>query len=230
MSVETYVQEKLFALQDLKYREFNSRLIPTVEPETIIGVRTPALRKFARELRRRPEAEEFLAILPHRYYEENNLHGFLIEQIKDFDECILALDQFLPWVDNWQTCDLMTPKLFKSRPVPTGLLPCIKRWLISGNTFTVRYGIRLLMEFYLDEEFCPEYPELVAGLHTEEYYINMAVAWYFATALTKQYDQVIAYLEEKRLDLWVHNKTIQKAVESYQVPQELKKYLRGLRR
>lgn len=230
MDVEAYVQERLFALQDLKYLEFNRKLIPTVEVSSMIGVRTPALRKLAREIRRMPEAKDYLAILPHRYYEENNLHGFMLEQIKDFDECIAELEKFLPFVDNWQTCDLVTPKVFKSRPAPAGLLPCIKRWLASGHTFTVRYGICQLMEFYMDEEFQPEYPQMVAQIHTEEYYINMAVAWYFATALTKQYESVIAYLEEKRLDLWIHNKTIQKAVESYQVPAERKRYLRGLKR
>lgn len=229
MDAEVYVRERLFELQDLKYRDFNSRLLPTMELESQIGVRTPALRKLARELRRMPEASEYLAVLPHRYHEENNLHGFLIEQIKDFDACILALEQFLPYVNNWQTSDLVTPRVFKTRPAPAGLLPCILRWMSSGHTYTVRYGIRLLMEFYMDDEFKPEYPELVAGIHSEEYYINMAAAWYFATALTKQYDAVVHYLEEKRLDLWIHNKSIQKAVESYQVPQERKVYLRSLK-
>lgn len=225
--IKTDVQKRLFEMQDLGYRDFHSRLIPGVHPETIIGVRTPMLRKFAKEFSRQTEAETFLEALPHRYYEENNLHGFLIEQIKDFDTSIGLLDRFLPYMDNWATCDLVTPKIFKSH-LPE-LLGFIRKWLVSGDTYTVRYGIRMLMWFYLESEFDAEYLELVAGVRSEEYYINMAVAWYFATALTKQYDAALPYVKEKRLSVWIHNKTIQKAVESYQISDERKAYLRKLK-
>lgn len=227
MDTVSYVRDRLFELQDLDYRAFHSRLIPNVDPETVIGVRTPQLRRFAREFFRQPEAEEFLGFLPHRYYEENNLHGFLIEPVKDFDLCIDRMERFLPYMDNWATCDLVTPKVFKDH-LPE-LLGHIRRWLVSGEIYTVRYGIRMLMWFYLEEEFQEEYLKLVASVRSDEYYINMAAAWYFATALTKQYDAALPYLEQGRLTLWVHNKAIQKALESYQIPKERKEYLRGLK-
>ena len=227
MDMERYVQQRLFEMQDSKYRDFNSRLIPNVNPETVIGVRTPQLRKLAKELFRQQEKEEFLKKLPHQYYEEWNLHGFLIEQVRDFEACAEQLEQFLPYVDNWATCDLVTPKVFKSH-LPE-LLEHIRRWLVSDKVYTVRYGIRMLMWFYLETEFEPEYLEL-AAVQLEEYYIRMAVAWYFATALTKQYDAALPWLEQNRLEPWVHNKCIQKAVESYQIPSDRKAYLRGLKR
>ncbi len=228
MDTEAYIQKRLFEMQDLKYRDFNSRLIPEVDPETVIGVRTPQLRKFAKELFRQPEKEEFLNKLPHRYYEEMNLHGFLIEQVRDFDACVEQLEHFLPFVDNWATCDLVTPKVFKSHTAE--LLMYIRRWLDSDAVYTVRYGIRMLMWFYLEDEFEAGYLEMAAAVRSEEYYIKMAVAWYFATALTKQYDAALPWIEQERLEPWVHNKTIQKAVESYQIPNERKAYLRGLKR
>lgn len=227
MDMEMYVQQRLFEMQDLKYRDFNSRLIPNVDPETVIGVRTPQLRKLAKELFRHPEKDAFLEKLPHRYYEEWNLHGFLIEQVQDFDACVEQLERFLPYIDNWATCDLVTPKVFKSH-LPE-LLEYIRRWLASGQVYTVRYGIRMLMWFYLETEFEPEYLEL-AAVRSEEYYIRMAVAWYFQAALTKQYDAALPWLKQNRLEPWVHNKTIQKAVESYQIPDDRKTYLRGLKR
>ena len=225
--IEKGIQDKLFALQDTKYHDFQCKLIPTVDPNLVIGVRTPALRKLAKEYAKTPEAAEFLNLLPHTYYEENNLHGFLLEAIKDYDACIQAIDTFLPYVDNWATCDMMSPKILKKHL--TELLEQIKIWIHTSDTYTIRFGIELLMRFYLDEAFDPSYLELVAEVHSEEYYVNMMIAWYFATALAKQYEASIVYLEEKRLTREVHNKTIQKAVESFRISEEQKTYLRTLR-
>lgn len=225
--VEKRVREQLFAMQDIKYREFNSKLIPTVNPETVIGVRTPELRKYAREFSKTSDAEVFFQALPHQYYEENNLHGFLIEGIKDYPSCMAALQTFLPYVDNWATCDLMKPKVFKKH-LPE-LLEEIRKWICSDHTYTVRFGIGMLMTFYLDEGFDREYLELAAGVRSQEYYINMMTAWYFATALAKHYESVIPYMENHCLDDWTHNKTIQKAVESYRITDEQKAYLRTLK-
>ena len=221
------ITEQLLALQDLEYKRFHSKLMPTVDPEVIIGVRTPELRRLTKELKGSAEAEAFLKELPHHYYEENNLHGFLIEAIQDFDACITALNEFLPCVDNWATCDMMSPKALKKN-LP-GLYEWVKIWISSGNTYTVRFGVNMLMKYYLEEAFLAEYPELVASIQSEEYYIKMVVAWYFATALAKQYDAVLPYLEEKRLERWTHNKTIQKAIESYRVTTEQKSYLKQLK-
>ena len=221
------ITEQLFALQDLEYKKFHSKLMPTINPEVIIGVRTPKLRMLAKQISKSTAVEKFLAELPHQYYEENNLHGFLIETIKDFDACIAALNKFLPYVDNWATCDMMAPKVLK-KDLPK-LYEWVKRWISSGETYTVRFGVNLLMKYFLDEAFLTEYPELVASIHSEEYYVKMVMAWYFATALAKQYDAVLPYLTEKRLDMWTHNKTIQKAVESYRITPEQKAYLKTLK-
>lgn len=225
---EKYIRERLFEMQDLKYRDFHAKLMPTVSKELIIGVRTPDLRKFAKEISKTTHAAEFLGILPHKYYEENNLHAFLIESITDYDLCISELNGFLPFVDNWATCDMMRPKIFKKHL--TELLDSIKIWLKSDDTYTVRFAIEMLMCFYLDDNFCTEYPEMVSKIHSDEYYIKMMVAWYFATALAKQYDSVIPYLEQNRLDSDTHNKTIRKAIESYRITDEQKKYIRMLKR
>lgn len=222
------IQDELFAMQDVTYRDFHSKLMPTIDKEYVIGIRTPMLRKYGKELAKREEASVFMESLPHTYYEENNLHAFLIEQIHDFDDCIKALWAFLPYVDNWATCDFMSPKIFKKHRVE--LLSEIKGWIASESTYMVRFAIGMLMKFYLDEAFSPEYPRMVAEVCSQEYYINMMIAWYFATALAKQYDEVIPYIEEKRLELWVHNKTIQKAIESYRISDEKKMYLRTLKR
>lgn len=227
MSVEQTVQARLFAMQDLPYRDFQCKLMPTVAAETVIGVRTPELRKFARAFAKTPEAANFLAILPHQYYEENNLHGFLIESMKDFDRAIAALDAFLPYVDNWATCDLMRPKVFRKH-LPELLGP-IRRWLASGETYTIRFGMEMLMAFYLDEAFRPDYLNWVAGVESGEYYVNMMAAWYFATALAKQYDAALPYIQERRLAPWTHNKAIQKAIESYRITDDQKAYLRTLK-
>jgi 3-methyladenine DNA glycosylase AlkD len=226
-SIEAKFRYRLFELQELKYKEFQCKLMPTVNPDTVIGVRTPELRKLAKELSNLPEADKFLDILPHKYYEENNLHGFLIETIKDYDASIVAIEAFLPYIDNWATCDLMSPKAFKKH-LPE-LYEKIKFWLNSDRTYTVRFGIEILMSFYLGDEFQPEMLELVAGVRSEEYYINMMIAWYFATALAKKYDTTLPYIQEHRLKKWTNNKTIQKAVESYRISDEVKAYLRTLK-
>lgn len=223
---EKYIRDRLFALQDVKYRDFQAKLMPTVSKELIIGVRTPDLRKLAKETAE--YSAEFMKILPHKYYEENNIHAFYIEQIKDFDLCIAELNRFLPCVDNWATCDMMRPKVFQKH-LPE-LLEQIKIWMASGETYTVRFGIEMLMIFYLDEHFSAEYPEAVAAVKSDEYYVKMMVAWYFATALAKQWDAVIPYLEQNRLDADTHNKTIRKAIESYRITDEQKAYLRSLKR
>ena len=221
------VREKLFQMQDLSYRDFHARLMPTVDKKSIIGVRTPELRKFAKEFSRTKEASEFIKVLPREYYEENNLHGFLIEQIKDYEKCIEELDRFLPYVDNWATCDMCVPKVLKKYPLEMEVK--IDEWMASGNTYTIRYGIGMLMRFYLDDNFRPEYLEKVADVVSEEYYVKMMVAWYFATALAKQYKAALPYIEEKRLEQWTHNKAIQKAVESRRITKEQKEYLKTLK-
>lgn len=226
-TIESRIQAKLFALQDLKYREFQCRLMPTVAPEAVIGVRTPELRRLAKALSKEPETREYLKILPHRYYDENNLHGFLLEGMKDYGEAVAAVDAFLPYVDNWATCDLMSPKVFQKH-LPE-LLIKIREWIADRHTYTVRFGIGMLMSFYLGEAFSPEFPALVADIHSEEYYVNMMIAWYFATALAKQWDAVLPYIRERQLDKWTHNKAIQKAVESYRITAEQKAYLRTLK-
>ncbi len=222
-----YVQGKLFELQDLKYRDFHAKLMPTVSKERVIGVRTPVLRKFAKEFGKTKEAEEFLKQLPHEYYEEDNLHGFLIAGMKDFDRCIEELERFLPYVDNWATCDLLSPKIFKKHLQE--LLVKIRVWTVSEHTYMIRFGVGMLMSFYLDEAFELEYPEMVSGIRSDEYYVNMMIAWYFATALAKQYETVLPFIENRRLDKWTHNKAIQKAVESYRVTDEKKAYLKTLK-
>ena len=222
------IVEQLFQLQDVAYKDFQCRLMPNIDRDAVIGVRTPQLRAFAKKIKGSKDAEELISQLPHRYYEENNIHAFLIETIKDYNECINALDLFLPYVDNWATCDMMTPKVLKKDL--RALLSKIRVWIRSGHVYTVRYAIKLLMSFYLDDEFDVEYLDIVSSVCSDEYYINMMVAWYFATALAKQYDAVLPFLEERRLDPWTHNRTIQKAVESYRIPEAQKAYLKTMRR
>lgn len=215
-------------MQDLEYRRFQSRLMPTVEEESVIGVRIPLLRKYAALLAKTEEGTQFMKELPHHYYEENNLHGFLIEKIKDYDECVKELDRFLPYVDNWATCDMMSPKILKK--YPEKLLEKIREWIRSKDTYTVRFAIGCLMNDYLEEEFQENYLKMVANVESEEYYIRMMQAWYFATALAKQYEAALPLLQQNCLNVWVHNKTIQKAVESYRISPEQKNYLRTLKR
>ena len=208
----TEIQKLLFDRQDPAYRAFQSKLMPTVDPETVIGVRMPVLRKLAKELARMLLAEDFLRQLPHRYYEENNLHGLLLSSIPNYGPTVAALEAFLPHVDNWATCDLLSPTAIQDHPPE--LPGQIRRWVGDPHPYTVRFGLGMLLSFYLDEDFRPEYLALAAGVRREEYYVRMMVAWYFATALAKQYDAALPYLVGRRLDRWTHNKTIQKAVES----------------
>lgn len=219
--------QRLSELSDPTYRDFHAGLIPNISPETILGVRVPALRKLARELRGSAEAQEFMAALPHEYYDENCLHGLLINDIKDFGATVSALDAFLPYVDNWAVCDLISPRSFKSRPPE--LAAHVRRWLENSHSYTVRFGIGVLMSFYLDEGFEPAQLEAVAERCCEEYYVNMMVAWYFATALAKQPEAALPYIENRRLSRWTHNKAIQKSIESRRIPDETKAYLKTLR-
>ncbi len=221
------LREELFKMRDDKYREFHYKLIPTVDKESIIGVRMPELRKIAKNYFKSGEYENYLKQLPHKYYEENNIHAFLIEQIKDFDKVIFETERFLPYIDNWATCDTFSPKVYKNNKEK--LLLYIKKWIKSDRTYTVRYAIGLLMKFYLDEDFKPEYNKMVNDVKSDEYYVNMMIAWYFATALAKQYDKTIPYIKEHKFDKWINNKIIQKAVESYRIDKETKEMLKGYR-
>lgn len=221
------LQTALFELQDVTYRDFHSRLMPGIDKDTIIGIRTPMLRKFAKEFAKTAEAENFLQELPHPYYEENNLHMMLLARMKDYEKCVCEVERFLPYINNWATCDSPAPKCFTKHKEE--LLPKIRTWMASDHTYTIRYGIEMLMNLYLEEDFKPEYPKLVTAVQSEEYYVNMMIAWYFATALAKQWDAVIPYLEQRKLSPWVHRKTIQKAVESYRISDEQKIYLKSLR-
>lgn len=226
-SIIRNVQQQLFELQDLKYRDFHTSLLPTVDKERIIGVRTPALRAFAKQYGKTEESKEFLKVLPHQYYEENNLHGLLIEQIKDYEECLRELERFLPYIDNWATCDMLAVRTVKKHL--DVFIKEIYRWIESEHSYIIRFAIGMLMRYYLDEEFILEYAQKVAEVSSEKYYVNMMRAWYFATALAKQYEQVLPFIEEKRLDVWTHNKTIQKAVESYRITPEQKEHLKSLK-
>ena len=221
------IKERLIALQDTGYRDFQAPLIPKVDPAFMIGVRTPELRKIARELSKRDDISDFLGILPHEYFEENQLHAFIISDIRDFDECLAEVERFLPFVDNWATCDQMGPKVFGKHR--SELLEHVDHWLAQEHTYTIRFAIKMLMEHYLDDAFDMSFPERVASVSSEEYYVRMMVAWYFATALAKQYDNVISFLKDRRLDRWTHNKAIQKAVESRRISEERKEELRSLR-
>ena len=221
------IRDELFKMQDIEYRDFNSKLIPTVKKEDMIGVRTPELRKYAKKLLKEEGVEDFLHSLPHKYFDENQLHAFIISEIKDFKFCIDELINFLPYLDNWATCDQLSPKIFKK--YRNDLLPHIYEWLKSDKTYTVRFGIGMLMEHFLDEDFKTEYPEMVAAVRSEEYYINMMTAWYFATALAKQYESILPFIEGNKLDTWTHNKSIQKAIESNRISAEQKNYLKGLK-
>lgn len=223
----TKLQTALFDMQDITYRDFHSRLIPNIEKDRVIGIRTPILRKFAKEYAKTDDAQKFIRELPHYYYEENNLHMMIITGIKDYDTCVIEIERFLPYIDNWATCDLPVPKCFYRNKEK--LLDNVISWIKSDDTYTIRYGIETLMSIYLDDAFESSYPRLVSKVISDEYYVNMMIAWYFATALAKQWEAVIPYIEEKRLPEWVHKKTIQNAVESYRITDEQKKYLRTLR-
>ena len=218
---------ELFRLQDKKYAAFQAKLIPTVETDRIIGVRTPELRTFAGKLVKDEDIVSFLMSLPHQYFDEDQLHAFVISLEKDFDKCIAEIEAFLPFIDNWATCDQLSPKVFKKEPEK--LLPYIDIWIRSDKVYTVRFAIGMLMQHFLDKRFNPKYADMVAAVRSEEYYINMMIAWYFATALAKQYASILPYLEGKKLDNWTHNKAIQKSVESNRITIEQKAYLKTLK-
>lgn len=222
-----FVRDRLFSMQDLTYRDFHSKLMPTVDKDLVIGVRTPELRKFAKEFSKTESAENFLDTLPHRYYEENNLHAFILCEIKNYGELIKRLNDFLPFVDNWATCDMMRPKVFGKHKEE--LLTEIENWMQSDKPYTVRFGIEMLMLHFLEDGFTPEFPEKVSRIKSDEYYVKMMVAWYFATALAFRYDEILPFIENKILDEWTHNKAIQKAVESYRITDEQKEYLKTLK-
>ena len=221
------IRERLFSFRDEKFAAFQARLIPNIAPERIIGVRTPELRKLAKALRGSDDAEAFLKELPHVFFEENNLHAFLLCEIKYFEHCVRRVEEFLPYVDNWATCDQLRPRAFAKNK--QALLTFIRAWIASDRVYTRRFGIGMLMSHFLDEDFREEYLGWVSDIHSAEYYVNMMIAWYFATALAKQYKAALPYIEERRLDPWVHNKTIQKALESFRVSDEQKKLLRTLK-
>lgn len=223
---ESEALARLLALRDEAFGEFQRRLIPnTALP--IIGVRTPALRALAKEAAEQSDTAAFLAALPHRYFDENQLHAFILSREKDFQKCLAGVEAFLPCVDNWATCDQLSPACFRRHRAE--LLPAIWRWLASGRVYTVRFAVGMLMQHYLDGDFDPAYPEAVAALRSDQYYVNMMIAWYFATALAKQYGAALPYLENRRLDAWTHRKAIQKALESRRITPEKKEYLKSLR-
>lgn len=222
------ISKKLFDMQDLNYKNFHQKLMPTVDANSVIGVRTPQLRKFAKEFAKTEDAQSFIKNLPHDYYEENNLHAFVLEQIKDFDTAIAETERFLPYIDNWATCDMFLPPVFKKNK--DKLILKIKQWILSDKIYTKRYAVKLLISLYLGEDFKLEYADMVADIKADEYYVKMVVAWYFATALDKNYDDAIGYITSNCLDEWTHNKAIQKAVESRRISEETKKYLKTLKR
>ncbi len=219
--------ERLKAISDADFAAFQRRLLPTVPPESVIGVRTPDLRKLAKEMIRSGEAETFLSRLPHAFFDENQLHAFLLAEEKDFKICLNKVNLFLPYIDNWATCDQLSPKVFKKHPAE--LMEYIQTWIQSDHTYTIRFGIGMLMQHFLDDRFDIRYPEMVTKIHSDEYYINMMIAWYFATALAKQYDQILPFIKKQKLDNWTHNKTIQKAIESYRITDAQKTYLKTLK-
>ena len=226
MNREEIVAE-LFRMQDKDYALMQTKIIPTVASDRIIGVRTPALRTFAKSLYQDSDINAFLSCVPHQYFDEDQLHAFVLSLEKDFDKCIAEVEAFLPYIDNWATCDQLSPGVFKKEPEK--LLPYIQSWIKSDRTYTVRFAIGMLMQHFLDEKFDVKYADMAAEVRSEEYYVNMMIAWYFATALAKQYELILPYLEEKRLDDWVHNKAIQKSVESYRITDEQKAYLKTLK-
>lgn len=222
------IQKRLFELSDEKNADFSAKLTPGIDREKFLGVRIPASRKLAKEIIKENEHKDFLNSLPHKYYDENILHSILISEIKDYDECIKYVDEFLPYVDNWAVCDTMSPKAFKNKH--ERLMNDILRWVDSDQTYTIRFGLKILMAHFLDNDFKNEYLKIPAKIKSDEYYINMMIAWFYATALAKQWDSTIVYIENGMLDKWVHNKAIQKARESYRITAEQKEYLKSLKK
>ena len=227
MDVNDKIKAFLQAQKNQKLKAFNAKLIPNINADSVLGINLPLLRKFAKELYRENDCTPYLQDLPHTYHEENHLHAFLIEQVKDFDECINLTQEFLPFVDNWAVFDCFKPPIFKKNKQK--LLCVIKKWLTSEHTYIIRFGVSMLLTHFLDEDFTPDLLESVAKIKSQDYYVHMVIAWYFATALAKQYDYAIKYLQEKRLCSWVHNKTIRKAIESFRITNEKKQYLKTLK-
>ena len=224
------IKDYLLKNQDLQYKQFHSSLMPTINSEVVIGIKVPILRNYTKELLKKYATQSFIPFfkdLPHQYYEENNIHAFLIEKINNYDECLFQLEQFLPYIDNWATCDMLNPKVFSKNK--DKLLKKINEWIKTSHTYTIRFGIGMLMRYFLDKDFNSSHLELVYSIKSEEYYVNMMKAWFFATALTKQYDATLPIIQNKKLDIWTHNKAIQKAIESFRVPAEHKQYLKTLK-
>lgn len=221
------VSERLYELKDEKYGDFQAKLVPNIPRESVLGIRVPDIRKLAKELVRNGGYESFIDDLPHKYYDENMLHAAILSEIKDYDIALSATEKFLPYIDNWAVCDTLIPKVFKKHP--DIFVKDVLRWCKSDLTYTCRYGVGMLMRNFLDEEFKTEYLDVPCQIHSDEYYVKMMVAWYFATALAKKWDDVIPYIEDKRLEVWTHNKAIQKAIESYRITDDQKKYLRTLK-
>ena len=221
------IREQLFQLKEEKYQKFQSKLIPSINPDSMIGVRTPYLKKIAKDFRKREGIEKFLKELPHEYFEENQIHAFFIAEEKNMEECVKEVNLFLPYVDNWATCDQLNPKVFKF--YKKELMEEIKVWLNSEEEYTVRFGIKMLMDHFLDKDYLKEYSDMVAKIAREEYYIRMMIAWYFATALAKQYENSLSYFTEKTLEKWIHNKALQKAMESNRIENKKKEYLKTLK-
>ena len=224
------IKDYLLKNQDLQYKQFHSSLMPTINSEVVIGIKVPILRNYTKELLKKYDIQSFVPFfkdLPHQYYEENNIHAFLIEKINNYDECLFQLEQFLPYIDNWATCDMLNPKVFSKNK--DKLLKKINEWIKSSHTYTIRFGIGMLMRYFLDKDFNSSYLELVYSIKSEEYYVNMMKAWFFATALAKQYDATLPIIQNKKLDIWTHNKAIQKAIESFRVSAEHKQYLKTLK-
>ena len=221
------IKDELLDMQEKKYRDFQVKLIPSINPNNVIGIRTPLLRKYAKELVKNNNYSSFLKELPHQYFDENQLHAFIISEIKDYDECIIYINEFLPYVDNWATCDQMSPKVFKKHH--DKLIIEIKKWISSKEVYTIRFGIGMLMQHFLDEDYKVDYLEMVSKIKFNDYYVNMMIAWFFATALAKKYHDTIPIIAGHKLDAWIHNKTIQKAVESFRITPEQKVYLKRLK-
>ena len=218
---------KLFDIQDKKYLDFQSKLIPNIDKDSIIGVRSPDLKKLAKDMYKSDTYKLFLDELPHKYFEENQLHSFIISEIKDYNDCVSLINKFLPYVDNWATCDQLNPKCLKKDL--DNLIIEIKKWIKSSDTYTIRFGIITLMRYFLDDKFDKSYLKLVSNIKSSEYYVNMMISWFFATALAKQYDSTIYIIENKILDDWIHNKTIQKCVESNRISLNKKEYLKSMK-
>lgn len=221
------IQEELFKLQDISYKEFHSNLIPTIDKNTIIGIRIPLLRSYAMKIKYTKEADKFLNTLPHTYYDENVLHALLLSEITDYETFIKSIQAFLPYIDNWAVCDVLKPKSIKKHKQI--FIDEIKSWISSKDTYTIRFGVVMLMTYYLDEDYQKDYLNYPLQVKSDEYYVNMAISWFYATALAKHYDEVVKILKDKKLSVWVHNKTIQKAIESYRITKEQKEELKKLK-